>query len=278
VSRPAQLLSARFEPEDLAASIAQRAAEESAKDTGALPLVSYLLDDMWTNMIKGKDGVLRLPMPAVALGGVLVGRANTFLAEHPGDEDRLRRLLTLKLATVRPDGEPMRRRAPRSEFLDAEWRLVVELADYPHRLLVTGTLESGEGYAEVAHEAIFTHWNKLKEWIAAEREFLAWRTGLEAAQRAWQATPTGSKNDALLMGFALDQARKVRRERADDIPDGDRAFIALSHKAAQRRKLRVQALVGALATVIVLGLLAYWNDQTLKNLYHWFVAQRPSAC
>src|SRR5258706_6803783 len=30
-------------------------------------------------------------------------------------------------------------------------------------------------YAEVAHEAIFRRWDKLRDWIAAEREFLAWR-------------------------------------------------------------------------------------------------------
>src|SRR6516165_9008314 len=51
VSRPAALLSARFEPEQLAADIARRTAEESTKDAGALPLLSYLLDDMWTGMI-----------------------------------------------------------------------------------------------------------------------------------------------------------------------------------------------------------------------------------
>jgi hypothetical protein len=55
-------------------------------------------------------------------------------------------------------------------------------------LAVTVTTETGETYAEVAHEAIFRRWDKLREWIAAEREFLAWRSGLEAAHRAWQAT------------------------------------------------------------------------------------------
>src|SRR5262249_29502375 len=41
VSRPAELLSARFETPRLAATIAQRTAEESTKDAGALPLLSY---------------------------------------------------------------------------------------------------------------------------------------------------------------------------------------------------------------------------------------------
>ena len=77
----------------------------------------------------------------------------------------------------------------------------------PNRLLVTATTEAGETYAEVAHEAIFRRWDKLREWIAAEREFLAWRSGLEAARRAWEKTADQDKDDALLMGFALTQAQ-----------------------------------------------------------------------
>jgi formylglycine-generating enzyme required for sulfatase activity len=271
VGRPAALLSARFEPEELAADIARRAAEESAKDAGALPLLSYLLDDMWTKMVKRGDGKLRVPAAAIELGRVLVERADAFLAHHPGSEEALRRLLTLKLADVREDGEPTKRRALRSEFSDDEWHLVSELADHPNRLLVTATSEASGTYAEVAHEAVFRRWQKLREWIAAEREFLAWRTGLEAAGRAWQTTPARFKNDALLMGFALAQAQKWWGERTDDIPESDREFIAQSSKAARRRARRVQALVGVLA----LGLVAWLNEAWLREQWRWFMVIRP---
>jgi hypothetical protein len=104
VSRPAELLSARFETDHLATDIARRAAEESTKDAGALPLLSYLLDDTWSQMVRRGDGMLRLPPAAMELGGVLAERANSFLSHHPQSEEALRRLLTLKLATVREDG------------------------------------------------------------------------------------------------------------------------------------------------------------------------------
>jgi len=61
----------------------------------------------------------------------------------------------LRLATVREDGEPTRRRAARDEFSEEEWRLVSELAAFPNRLVVTISKSTGETYAEVAHEAIF---------------------------------------------------------------------------------------------------------------------------
>src|SRR5262249_61340356 len=60
VSRPAELLSARFETEGLVDIITRRTVEDSVRDAGALPLLSYTLDDMWMQMVKRGDGVLRL--------------------------------------------------------------------------------------------------------------------------------------------------------------------------------------------------------------------------
>jgi formylglycine-generating enzyme required for sulfatase activity len=225
------------------------------RDVGALPLLSYTLDDMWTQMMRSQDGILRLPAQSFELGGVLVNRADNFLASRPDAESALRRLLTLRLATVRDDGEPTRRRAPRSEFSQEEWRLVSDLADYPNRLLVTGSTSTAESYAEVAHEAIFRRWGRLREWIAAEREFLIWRSGLEAARRAWAAAPQRSKKDALLMGFALSQARSWLAKRGADLAADDREFIEQSRKTARGRTLRTRLVMGGLALPIAAVLL-----------------------
>jgi formylglycine-generating enzyme required for sulfatase activity len=275
ISRPAALLSARFETDHLGEDIARRAAEESTRDAGALPLLSYLLDDMWQRMIERSDGVLRLPAQSIDLGQVLVQRADAFVASHPNSEDELRRILTLNLATVREDGEPTRRRAHRSEFSEAQWRLISELADHPNRLLVIATPESGEILAEVAHETIFRRWDKLRDWIAAEREFLAWRSGLEAARRTWQAAPDASKDAALLMGLAVTNASNWLSKRGADIPAADRQFITLSVKAARRRQMRVGALVGVLALAIVASLAGWLNQDALHAAWHRFTVTRP---
>jgi formylglycine-generating enzyme required for sulfatase activity len=279
VRRPAELLSAQFETAGLADVIIRRTAEDSVKDVGALPLLSYTLDDMWTQMAKRGDGVLRLPAQSFELGGVLVDRADTFLAGHPKSQDELRRIFTLKLATVREGEEPTRRRAARSEFTDEEWRLVSELADHPNRLLVTATPEGGETYAEVAHEAIFRRWDRLRNWIAAEREFLAWRTGLEAARRAWQATLDSLKNeDALLMGAALTQAQSWLAKRRDDLPVIDRDFIDQSsrhERRARSRARRVQALVYVLLVGSIAGLIGWINQSYLREQLNWYTTVRP---
>jgi len=87
VAQPAALLSARFENDQLPAILARRTAEESVEEVGALPLLSYLLEDMWKGMVEKGDGVLRLPEQSIDLGRVLVERANAFISRHPNSEE-----------------------------------------------------------------------------------------------------------------------------------------------------------------------------------------------
>jgi formylglycine-generating enzyme required for sulfatase activity len=278
VSRPAELLSARFETKGLVDIITRRTAEDAAKDVGALPLLSYTLDDMWRHMIERGDGVLRLPAQSFELANVLVARADTFLANRPKSEDELRRIFTLKLATVREGEEPTRRRAFRSEFTDEEWRLVTELADHPNRLLVTATPENGEAYAEVAQEAIFRRWRKLHDWIAAEREFLAWKTVLESARSAWQGTSDSSKDGALMTGVALAQAQIWLGKRSGDLPVVDRNFIDQSTKRESKvrsQARRMRALVYLLLLGIITGLVGWIKQGYVKEQLNWYWTMRP---
>jgi formylglycine-generating enzyme required for sulfatase activity len=278
VSRPAARVSARFETGDLASLLARRAADESTRDAGALPLLSYLLDDMWSEMVKRGDGVMRLPKRAIELGDVLADRADQFLADHPASTDAIRRIFTLNLATVREDGQTTRRQAPRSEFSDEQWRLVSALADHPNRLLATSTSEAGVVHAEVAHEAIFRRWARLRDWIKDERDFLAWRTGLEAAQRTWAATPADAKSEALLMGAALTRAQGWLAKHGDDLAPADRDFIERSaererHSRARVRRSRV--MVYALLVGIIAGLVGWINQSILKDWANWYTVLRP---
>ena len=57
---------------------------------------------------------------------MLVDRADAFFTTHLDSEEKLRRIFTFRLATVREGEEPTRRRASRSEFSELEWRIVTE--------------------------------------------------------------------------------------------------------------------------------------------------------
>jgi hypothetical protein len=92
----------------------------------------------------------------------------------------------------------------------------------------------------VAHEAIFRRRDKLREWIAAQREFLVWRTELEGYRRTWLLTRATSKNTALLVGFSLVQAESWLEKRSQDISESARDLI-LQCKLAKRRQAAARA-------------------------------------
>ena len=79
VTAPARALGVSFEDGE----IANRITTAAAAEPGALPLLSYLLTDMWAAMVRRGDATLRLPAQAIDIGGVLASRAEEFLKANP---------------------------------------------------------------------------------------------------------------------------------------------------------------------------------------------------
>jgi hypothetical protein len=252
VTGPARALGVGFEDERLPLRIVEAAAAEP----GALPLLSYLLTDMWTAMVQGADGVLRLPLRAIDIGGVLASRAEDFLKSRPADEAHLRRLFTLRLALVPTEGEPVRRRALRSECGPEEWTLAERLADHPWRLVVTGEREGdGEVMVELAHEALLRAWPRLQGWLKEERDFLIFKGEVERAERRWR--DRGQSDNALLFGLDLVRAEEWLTKRSADLSDRVRAFVQeslASNRAVAKRASRQKAI--AFASLSILCLIA----------------------
>jgi formylglycine-generating enzyme required for sulfatase activity len=163
--------------------------------------------------------------------------------------------------------EPTGRRALRSEFSDEQWQLVTELADHPNRLLVTATPETGEAYAQVAHEVIFQRWDKLRKWTEAEQEFLVWRRGLETDRRRWEGVPAGAKSKALLMGHARSEAQRWLDARSGDLSGVNREFIELSLKRVRTWWMQAIGLVLSAGLVAAIGFAA--PDQVKEAYLDW---------
>jgi hypothetical protein len=127
-------------------------------------------------MVRRGDATLRMPAQAVDVGGVLASRAEEFLKGHPDEEKALRRLLTLKLTSFQPGGEPVRRQTTVEECINTEWALAALLAGHPWRLVVMGERAAdGRIVAEVAHEALLRAWPRLANWLRQERDFLIFK-------------------------------------------------------------------------------------------------------
>jgi hypothetical protein len=250
VTTPARVLGVAFEDSQTAGRITAAAAAEP----GALPLLSYLLTDMWASMLRRDDATLRLPAQAIDIGGVLASRAEEFLKDHPGDENSLRRLLTLRLASVPPEGEPVRRQTTAEECTDAEWALARRLAEHPWRLVVIGDRAVDRRIlAEVAHEAMLRAWPRLAHWLRDERYFLIFKGDVERAERRWREM--GGENSALLTGLDLTRAEGWLPKRSGDLSREVVAFAQRSiavDRAAKGRQLRAQRVATFAAVLAAL--------------------------
>jgi hypothetical protein len=157
ILKPAEVLGARFED----ANLPRLVAEATQREPGALPLLSDLLQEMWLNMLSRGDGVLRWSdQPGIVdIGLPLKRRADAFLELPTTDPDVVRRLFTLRLAQVAQVGEPVRRRARKSECTPAEWSVAEQLAGSDQRLLtISNPYLRDEPIVEVAHEQLLQSW------------------------------------------------------------------------------------------------------------------------
>jgi formylglycine-generating enzyme required for sulfatase activity len=225
---------------------------------GSLPLLSFLLDQLWQR--RTKDGVLTFAAYQ-ELGGLegAIGRRaeEVFLAQPPLVQNALaavlRSLVTVEggTATSRPaplrlfpGGSPQRQLV--DAFLDREARLFVADDD------------AGESRVRLAHEALLSHWPRARDHVAADARDLELRGRLEREAERWRSASARDKPQRVVAGLLLAEARALVARWGAELPTEVQEFVTASVRAARRRRLRTTAAVaGALVTLPVVALIVW---------------------
>lgn len=237
-------------------------------DPAALPLLEFTLDQLYQR--RGVGGCLlhRAYRELNGVEGALAKRAEEeFAALGPEARGAFGPLFgaLVNLADVRGEERPVRRRAALAELAvrPGARELVDRFARA--RLLV---LDQGDGQAGVAvvHEALFSHWDRLKTWIDEHRALLRVRARVEAEAARWDAE--GRPRDLLLpAGRLLAEARELVA-RADELPLGGpvAAFVGQSARHQTARRRQRYAAVALLAAGLAVALVVSWFQvQTLNR-------------
>jgi len=248
VTRPvARIPSVEYDP-----GLVRRILDDAGSEPGVLPLLGFVLQTLWERRSGG-----RLPTTAYEeMGGVLGAlrrHADRVWAECVGgpgaDECEARALLT-GLVRVLPGSEtPLRRRLTRREAGEVRWELARRFAE--RRLLVLHGQEGEPESAELAHEALITVWDRLRERIAEDGQFLAARAELAHDLDRWVR---GERSPDLLPGpvqLGALEARLAHRE--DQLDAEERDFLARARR--RRRAARTRARMAWTAVALVLALL-----------------------
>src|SRR5271157_653499 len=247
--------------------------EAAWRDPKALPLLQFTLNELFRH----RDGRTLTCEAYRALGGLegaLANHAEAPLAALPPEvQASLSALLRALVTAGEGDHEPVvSRRVPLAPLRDdtIRRRLLDVLIDA--RLLVTDRDDRMQPVAGIAHEALLTHWPRLKDLLDKDREFLRARTRAAAAGERWRRE---SRDVDFLLheGKPLAEAGDLLKTRRDDLDPETIEFIdhSIRYRTRQRRRRTraIAAITGIVLTIVsVFAAFSFveWRDALKQKL------------
>ena len=184
ITRPASRAGLTFEQ-----GLAQRILDDTGTESGALALMAFALFELWQKSAEAGGKLTHAAYESFkGVHGAIGKRAEDTFRGLEGDQKTLEMSLGSifrDLVEVDERGVATRQRANLNQITEetATKTLVDALIDA--RLLVTSRGQDNAAQVEVAHEAIFTHWPRLKEWIEVRRDDLRLLRQVRLAAAEW---------------------------------------------------------------------------------------------
>jgi WD40 repeat protein len=201
---------------------------------GALPLLQYTLDLLWT-----KDDITDRVLNTKAyqeLGGVtgaLQQQADKIYDKFDETQQKLAKEIFLELIEL-GGKEAVSRRADKGIFERDETQREVLYQLIDNRLLVSKG-EDGKATVEVAHEELIRSWKVLQDLIREKEEIIILRNRLYADAKSWQDAQKASSE--LWNGSKLARIVEFKKEQA--LPNLDGVTIEfIEASMAERDRLQ----------------------------------------
>ena len=238
---------------------------------GALPLLQFALTRIWEGLERDVDAADTLEQIG-GVGGALAGEAQRIYETlSPEDQPIVRRAFQA-MVRLGEGTQDTRRRVAFAEIVSAAddpqhvHAVLSRFAEPGCRLVTLSAANEGQDVAEVTHEALFEHWQTLREWVDRNRDDIRLKRRLEEATRHWdeQGRPSG----LLWRAPDLDLARQLSYRVGQDFTVGEQLFFESSDQlekdeAARRRRhmrfYQVTAITFAFLLCLAggMGILAY---------------------
>lgn len=235
--------------------------EAASADPASLPLLEYLLDQLWHRC--RHDG--RITFAAYdELGGLrkaIGARADAVLAELPDEVQSALPAVLRALVTVGAEerASPTARWVPLSAFSETSpQRRVIDALLHPTARILVADGDESMARVRVAHEALLTHWPRARDQIARDRRDLQARTRLEAAEERWRVAD-GKEKDSLLLppGLPLSEGEALVSRLGGELASSLREYVAVSGAAARAtERRRIRRLQFTAATLAMLTAIA----------------------
>jgi WD40 repeat protein len=251
-------------------------ASEAASEPGALPLLSFLLDELYKRDIRdGRSTLTHASMHALGgLTGAIADRAEAAFADVPADvQAAMPRVLRALVTVSRAGAEPTARPALLAQFAagSSERRLTDALL--AARLLVADR-DGSEIRVRLAHEALITHWKRAQDQVAQDRDDLRTRAVIEEALAEYHAAPAGRQSKRLLRDPQLANASDLAARWSGEFDAETLRFI----QASRRRAHLMQRLIATAAAIFAaVAIFAGWQSYNANRLEKIAIAERDRA-
>ncbi len=263
IEKPAKMQGAAIET-----GLVARILDDLGEEPGQLPLLEFALTLLWDRLDHGwmtHDAYEEIGR----VDGALARYANE-VYEQLDEKDQVSTQKVFVQLVQPGDGTEDTRRVAKQTDLEADtWPLISFLAD--KRLVVTGSSVEGIETVEVVHEALIQRWERLREWIEADRAFRTWQERLRASLRGWEVS--NRDEGALLRGAPLVEAEDWKTTREDDLADPEKVYIQKSielrveveNRRERSRRRTILGLVAMLLVVLTLAILAMINAANARQ-------------
>ncbi|MGH6899015.1 MAG: WD40 repeat domain-containing protein, partial [Geminicoccaceae bacterium] len=240
--------------------------EQTRGREGALPLLEFVLARIWDGLTRGVAAASTV-QELGGVGGALARQAQAVYDGLDAGEREIARRAFLAMVRLGEGTRDTRRRAPLAEMVTAERSedqvlAVLRRFSEPGCRLISLSGAAAATTAEVAHEALFDHWQLLRGWLDESREDLRFQRRLADAARQWDQM--GRPDGSLWRPPELDLLREFRARAAGDMTPLEVAFDRASERQDGRarwlRRGAIAAAIGALLAVAG-GLSVYSRQQ-----------------
>ena len=272
---PAEAAGLQFELDPKTGQRLDEGLRDAASTTPeSLPLLQHVLSLLYDKQAERGDGLLRWTdyRELGELKGALAKYAEAVFATLQPNEQQSFPLVMRHLVTLGQGEEeaPNRRIAPYREFVagtdehgKSGAKGFVDLF-IAKRLFIADTDPHGEVNVSVAHEALLREWQRIREWLAENRDFLRMRDRLDSSLKLWSSRGK-QKDDLLGPGLPLAEGEKLLTDFEASLSQAQMDYVR-SSIAEQRRRHRIHdrirygvmaAITVALIVATIFGVVSY---------------------
>jgi hypothetical protein len=241
------------------------------KDTegreGALPLLQFALTRIWDGLKIGVEPVKTLEQIG-GVGGALALEAQRIYQSLNEQEKKIAQRVFLGLVQLGEGTSDTRRRANINSLVsykdEPEYvKKVIGRFAHPGVRLVTLSSIDGTETAEVTHEALFTSWGQMRQWLDSSRSDIRFQRRLDEAARVWDENNRPEGN--LWRPPDLDLLKKYKERASENMTPLQVEFFQASQRAENNRKRLQRFGIGGL--VAALFFLAYgWQSSEKERI------------